>query len=121
MQASRFVAALISVGLVGGGALAVARGTDNSAANARAAVCNNKQLTMVEQDSCTTQMKAAKSEVAKQQIATRFQSKVDTRDAVATGSATSSNSGGVSGQPNSDSGVNDAASASLSQPNATPK
>jgi hypothetical protein len=117
MQASKIVAALISVGLVGGGALAVARGTDNSAANAREAVCGNKQLSLAEEDNCKTQMKAAKSEVAKQQIATRFQSKIDVRDAVAAGQVTRSNSD--SGRPNGDSGMTTAASASLSQPNAT--
>ncbi len=96
MKTSNFVGAVMAVAIVGGGALAFAKSSENQMASAREAVCVNKTLNATEQNSCRTQMKDAKSEVAKQQIATRFQSKIDIRDATDYGSGAKSSSGGMS-------------------------
>ncbi len=90
MRTSQIIAAVISLGVVGGGALAVARGSESSLVSARQAVCASRQLSPMEQDSCKSQMEMATSEIGKQQIATRFQSKIDIRNAVATGPSTPS-------------------------------
>jgi hypothetical protein len=83
MQGSKIVAAALSLAVVAGSALAVARGGDNAVVNAREAVCSNGHLTVAEQADCQSQLQAASSELAKQQVATRFQSKIDFREAVA--------------------------------------
>ena len=107
MKTSNFVGAVMAVAIVGGGALALAKNSENTLINAREAVCNSKVLNTTEQDSCRTQMKGAKSEVAKQQIVTRFQSKIDIREATDYGSAAKSSSGGVSEPPASTRPTND--------------
>jgi len=81
MKTSNFVGAVMSVAIVGGGALALSKSSENNLISAREAVCHNTWLNAIEQDTCRTQMKDATSEVAKQQIATRFQSKIDIRGA----------------------------------------
>ena len=96
MKTSNLVGAVMSIAIVGGGALALAKNSDNQMISAREAVCTNKLLDATEQGSCASQMKSAKSEVAKQQIATRFQSKIDIREATDYGTAAKSSSGGVS-------------------------
>lgn len=94
MKTSNLVGAVMSIAIVGGGALALAKSSENTLISAREAVCTNILLDAAERDNGAKQMKDAKSEVAKQQIATRFQSKIDIRDATDYG--TKSSSGGVS-------------------------
>ena len=94
MKTSNFVGAVFAVAIVGGAALALEKSSENTLVTAREAVCTNILLEVGERDNCAKQMKDAKSEVAKQQIATRFQSKIDIRDA--TNYGTKSSSGGVS-------------------------
>ena len=94
MKTSNFVGALMAVAIVGGGALALEKSGENTVVSAREAVCANILLEAAERENCSKQMKDAKSEVAKQQIATCFQSKIDIRDA--TNYGTKSSSGGAS-------------------------
>jgi hypothetical protein len=96
MKTSNLIGAVIAVAIVGGGALAVAKSSENQMVSAREAVCGNSQLKADEQADCKAQMKDAKSEVVKQQIATRFQSKADIRAATDYGSTAKSSGGGSS-------------------------
>ena len=76
MNAPKLIAALLTGAIVGGAAISLANGIDNQPVS-RDAICRSSSLTLTDQGECQTQMKVAGTEINKQQIALRYQSKID--------------------------------------------
>ena len=80
MRASNLIGAVLSVAMVIGGGIAVARSGDKALAdanNARDAICHSALLSIADQSECASKMKAAQSAISKQEVAIRYQSKAD--------------------------------------------
>jgi hypothetical protein len=83
MRASRIVAATLSVAIVGGLILNLSHGLAN--ATAMYDVCRNEQLSFTRQSQCIDEMKSASSEVARKDVAARYQNMITAKVAAEQG------------------------------------
>jgi hypothetical protein len=91
MRASRFVAAALTVAIVGAAVLNLSHGL--ASASSMYDVCKNTQLSFTKQSQCIDDMKAAKSDTARNDVAAHYQAMIDAKAAAEQGMMTPSSSG----------------------------
>jgi hypothetical protein len=83
MRASRIVAAVLSVVIVGGLALNLSHGLNN--ASAMYNVCRNTQLSFTRQSECIDEMRTAGSKAAREDVTARYRHMIEARVAAEEG------------------------------------
>jgi len=88
MRASNIVAGVLSVALVGGAIMTFTHGLANASATTLESVCKSSTLSFNDQTKCDNDMRAAKNESAKKEIATHYQAMIDAKQEAQQGTQT---------------------------------
>ena len=83
MRASRIIAATLAFAVVGGAVLGLSHGLAN--ATSMYDVCRNTQLSFTRQSQCVDEMKSASSDVARKDVAARYQNMITAKVAAEEG------------------------------------